>query len=80
MSVKVLSHCYFIRNRLVEYIYPLGCPRDYVIGGRVMLTEPITVLPGVGKARAKLLEKLDLYTVQDVLFSYPRTYKDYSKC
>ena len=44
-----------------------------------MLTEPITVLPGVGKARAKLLEKLDLYTVQDVLFSYPRTYKDYSK-
>lgn len=44
-----------------------------------MLTHPITVLPGVGKAKAKLAAKLNLETIADVLHSYPRTYKDFTK-
>lgn len=44
-----------------------------------MLIQPTTALPGVGKARAKLLEKLDLSSVGDVIFSFPRSYQDYSQ-
>ena len=43
-----------------------------------MLEHPVTVIPGIGKSRAKLAAKLDLETVRDVLFSFPRTYKDYT--
>lgn len=43
-----------------------------------MLEHPMTVIPGIGKSRARLAAKLDLETVRDVLFSYPRTYKDYT--
>ncbi len=44
-----------------------------------MLDQPVTALPGVGVEKAKILAKLDLYSVRDVLFGYPRSYKDYSK-
>lgn len=45
-----------------------------------MLAQPVTALPGIGKVKAKVVEtKLNLKTVRDVLFSYPRIYKDYSK-
>jgi len=44
-----------------------------------MLDKPVTSLPGVGKERAKLLSKLGLHIIHDVLFSYPRIYKDFSR-
>ncbi len=44
-----------------------------------MLDHPITEIPGIGSSRAKLASKLDLKTVRDVLFSFPRAYKDYTK-
>ena len=43
------------------------------------LDSPVTVLSGIGPRRAKTLAKLDLYTVRDVLFSFPRAYKDFTR-
>ncbi len=42
-----------------------------------MLDQPVTVLTGVGPKRAQELEKLGLVTLRDVLFSFPRSYKDF---
>ena len=40
---------------------------------------PISVLPGIGPQRAKLLEKLNLFTVDDLLHFLPRGYRDYNQ-
>lgn len=42
-----------------------------------MLNRPVTSLPGVGVKKAQALKGLGLQTVRDVLFSFPRTYKDF---
>lgn len=44
-----------------------------------MLSHPVTVLSGIGQAKAKLAAKLEIRTVRDVLFSYPRSYKNFSQ-
>lgn len=44
-----------------------------------MLNRPVSVLPGVGEKKAKVLKGLGLVTVRDVLFSFPRTYKDFQR-
>jgi ATP-dependent DNA helicase RecG len=40
------------------------------------LTLPLRALPGVTPARAELLERLELRTVGDLLFHFPRAYED----
>ncbi len=40
------------------------------------LSDPVSVLPGVGPARAKRLEKLGLFTLADLVRFYPRAYED----
>ncbi|HPT83647.1 MAG TPA: ATP-dependent DNA helicase RecG [Limnochordia bacterium] len=47
--------------------------------GQRMLDQPVTVLPGVGEKKAQALKGLGLRTVRDVLFSFPRSYKDFQK-
>ncbi len=42
------------------------------------LQAPLVTLRGVGQARASLLEKLGLRTLEDLLFCYPRRYEDYA--
>ena len=42
------------------------------------LESPIQYLPGVGPSRTKLFEKLDLATVRDILYFFPRDYLDAS--
>ncbi len=37
---------------------------------------PVTVLPGVGKARAAAYERLGILTLGDLLLHYPRAYED----
>lgn len=46
------------------------------------LEEPTTAIKGIGKKFAELLEQLDLHTIRDLLFSFPRHYRDYTalKC
>ena len=39
---------------------------------------PVTALPGVGKTRAALLEKLKIRTAEDLLVLYPHRYEDRS--
>lgn len=40
------------------------------------LTDPVTVLKGVGPAKAQLLEKLDIHTLEDLITFFPRQYED----
>lgn len=46
---------------------------------KITLEQPLMYLPGVGQKRSELLTKLDLKTVKDTLFYYPRDYIDYAK-
>src|SRR3970040_2002259 len=43
------------------------------------LTTPIQFVKGVGPHRAELLKKLELQTARDVLFFFPRDYRDMSE-
>jgi ATP-dependent DNA helicase RecG len=43
------------------------------------LDAPLTVLHGVGSKNAERLQKLNLFTLNDLLHHYPRRYEDYSK-
>ena len=40
---------------------------------------PVTALPGIGDDSAKLLDRIDIRTVGDLLWHLPRTYVDFSK-
>jgi ATP-dependent DNA helicase RecG len=40
---------------------------------------PVTALPGVGGESEKLLERLGIHTIGDLLWHLPRTYLDFSK-
>ena len=43
------------------------------------LSDKITILKGIGPAKAKLFEKLGIYTLQDLICHFPRGYEDRSK-
>src|SRR3954470_5128955 len=43
------------------------------------LAQPVTALWGVGSERAKLLERLSIFTVEDLLLHKPRRYEDRRK-
>lgn len=45
----------------------------------MMLQDKITVLKGIGAAKAKLFEKVGVATIQDLLGYYPRGYEDRTK-
>ena len=40
------------------------------------LRDPITFLQGIGPKKAKLFEKLGIYTLQDLICHFPRAYED----
>ena len=40
---------------------------------------PVTALPGIGDDSAKLLERIEIRTIGDLLWHLPRTYADFSK-
>jgi ATP-dependent DNA helicase RecG len=46
---------------------------------RSSLELPVTALPGIGDDSAKLLERIDIRTIGDLLWHLPRTYADFSK-
>ncbi len=43
------------------------------------LNTPVRALKGIGDTRAEQLERLDVQTVRDLLFFFPRRYDDYSR-
>jgi ATP-dependent DNA helicase RecG len=45
----------------------------------VGLDSPITCLPSVGEVQARRLAKLDIQTIRDLLYLFPRRYDDYSR-
>ena len=40
------------------------------------LTDPITILKGIGPARAKQFENLNIFTLEDLICHFPRGYED----
>ena len=46
---------------------------------RSSLDLPVTALPGIGEDSAKLLERIEIRTIGDLLWHLPRTYVDFSK-
>lgn len=42
------------------------------------LSSPITEVNGIGPAKAKLLEKIRIHYVRDLLYTFPRRYDDFS--
>ncbi|MBQ7759113.1 ATP-dependent DNA helicase RecG [Anaerotignum sp.] len=40
---------------------------------------PVSTLKGIGEQRERKLQKLDIYTIEDLLTHYPREYKDRSE-
>jgi ATP-dependent DNA helicase RecG len=43
------------------------------------LSSPTSVVHGIGQKQAQLLSKLGLYTIEDLIYYFPRRYDDYSK-
>ena len=43
------------------------------------LSDPVTILKGVGAARAKQLENLNIFTLGDLICHFPRGYEDRTK-
>ena len=43
------------------------------------LTDPITILKGIGPAKAKQFENLNIFTLQDLICHFPRGYEDRTK-
>jgi ATP-dependent DNA helicase RecG len=44
-----------------------------------LLQAPITAIPGIGATQATRLNRLGIQTVRDLLFTFPREHRDYSK-
>jgi RecG-like helicase len=40
------------------------------------LTDPVTILKGVGPAKAKLFANLNIFTLRDLICHFPRGYED----
>ena len=40
------------------------------------LSDPITILKGIGPARAKQFENLNIFTLEDLICHFPRGYED----
>lgn len=45
----------------------------------VTLNAPLTVIHGIGEETAKKLHNLNLYTLKDLLYNFPRDYHDFSQ-
>ena len=43
------------------------------------LTDPVTILKGVGAVKAKQLENLNIFTLRDLICHFPRGYEDRTK-
>ena len=43
------------------------------------LSSPVTDIPGIGPAKARLLKNLGITYIRDFLFTFPRKYEDFSK-
>ncbi len=43
------------------------------------LSDPVTILKGVGAAKAKLFENLNIFTLRDLICHFPRGYEDRTK-
>ena len=53
--------------------------RQSVSRPNTSLELPVTALPGIGEDSAKLLERIEIRTIGELLWHLPRTYVDFSK-
>ena len=73
-------------NRSLGAKDPLSSRRRFIQsflkkGGESMarLTDPVTILKGVGEAKAKLFANLNIFTLGDLICHFPRGYEDRTK-
>jgi ATP-dependent DNA helicase RecG len=45
----------------------------------ITLSAPLTVINGIGEETAKKMRNLNLYTLKDLLYNFPRDYRDFSQ-
>ena len=45
----------------------------------IKTNSPISVVPKIGPTYQKLLEKLEIFKVEDMLYHFPFRYQDYSQ-
>ena len=43
------------------------------------LSDPVTMLKGIGPGKAKLFENLNIFTLRDLICHFPRGYEDRTK-
>ena len=53
--------------------------RENEVRKMAKLTDPVTILKGVGSVKAKQLENLNIYTLGDLICHFPRGYEDRTK-
>jgi ATP-dependent DNA helicase RecG len=63
-----------LNRPLDEKVRPAPRPED-----AYLLEAPITAIPSVGTTQAARLAKLRIATIRDLLFTFPREHRDYSK-
>ena len=68
-------------------IFPLRCSGFFIIIGKNLpevkelarLSDPITMLKGIGPAKAKQFANLNIFTLRDLICHFPRGYEDRTK-
>ncbi|MBI4926807.1 MAG: hypothetical protein HY835_03500, partial [Anaerolineae bacterium] len=72
-----------VETRPNEFIDEPRPPRPVVRStnnrSQVALSAPLTAVSGIGEKHAQTLERLGLYTINDLLYYFPRRYDDYSR-
>ena len=46
------------------------------MSAQTILQQPVNKIKGIGSKKAEKLNKLDIYTIRDLLYSFPRVYED----
>ncbi len=67
-----------VAKRSVEYAHQAATTQAKPPDAEYLLRSPVTSIPGVGPSMADKLEKLGLFTAQDVLYYLPREHVDYT--
>ena len=57
----------------------LKIPKESKVYIMARLTDPVTILKGVGPSKAKQFAQLNIFTLQDLICHFPRGYEDRSK-
>ena len=72
---------FFTTLRILYVEFCASCIYNKEKGGDPMakLSDPITILKGIGPSKAKQFENLNIFTLRDLICHFPRGYEDRTK-